>query len=169
MAELHRVGGLDVAEDLSTQRREWTFQRAGRIGIGAFLLLAIAGLFGGGPLSVGSARDPSGQLRAEYQRFERNGNPTEFHFRIAPQSITNGQVRLWVSREFLTQTDVEDTLPPPLSVELRPDRYVYEFAAEGAEELEIVFSAETRSVGLVRGEAGIDGGPAVSFTQFVFP
>lgn len=49
--EVHRVGDLEIEEDLDHQRRCWKLERASWAVMALVLLAAMAGLFGSGPLS----------------------------------------------------------------------------------------------------------------------
>ena len=60
MAQLHRLGELDVSEDLAFTRREWLLRRVVWALVLVTLLAALCGLLGIGPLSQVSAAD--GQL-----------------------------------------------------------------------------------------------------------
>src|SRR3712207_4138009 len=52
MSETTRVGDLEVAEDLTFQRREWAAQRVGWVLLALVIAAALAGLLGRGPLST---------------------------------------------------------------------------------------------------------------------
>ena len=66
-------GPRELDRHLPFQRREWRAQQIGWIALGLFLAAALAGLFGGGPLSSARASDPGGGLTVDYQRFVRAG------------------------------------------------------------------------------------------------
>ena len=58
MSDSHRVGDLEISPDLNFQRRSWAMQRFAWVVLALFILAALLGLFGPGPLS---------QTRAEQQ------------------------------------------------------------------------------------------------------
>jgi hypothetical protein len=60
---------MEINADLEFQRRVWAAQRIGWIAIGAFVIAALVGVFGQGPLS--SAAAGGNALRIEYERFAR--------------------------------------------------------------------------------------------------
>jgi hypothetical protein len=63
MTRLQRLGDLDVAQNLAFTRREWLLRRIAWALVALTLLVALSGLFGGGPLSRGTggrSRLPAG-------------------------------------------------------------------------------------------------------------
>jgi hypothetical protein len=168
MAEAPHTHSLETPETLRVQEREWRFHRLGRIALGLFLAAAIAGVFGGGPLSRGTAGQKGGAIRVEYERFARDNGPIEMQIHVAAGQARDGQINLWVGTELLQALDVEQVLPKPVKVEAHADRYVYTFTA-GHEQVLIVFAAKARQAGIVKGHVGIDGNAEVNFRQFLFP
>ena len=69
MSEHHRVGDLEISQDLTFQRRSWIVQRVGWVMLALLILAALGGLFGPGPLSRARAGPHDGPLWVEYQRF----------------------------------------------------------------------------------------------------
>lgn len=62
-----------VQEDMPMQQRVWRFERVGWYVLVAIVLLALAGLFGNGPLSDAEVVSQDGRVRVEYQRLSRSG------------------------------------------------------------------------------------------------
>lgn len=63
------VNKLPVEDEISLHRRGWIIQRIGWVLMFAFLIAAILGLFGEGPLS--SKKIQAGGVSVEYERFCR--------------------------------------------------------------------------------------------------
>src|SRR4029079_11396185 len=59
---------IDLAEDLRFTRRSWGFERAGWLGIGVLVLVAILGGIGPGLLSRVTREAGEGRLHVEFDR-----------------------------------------------------------------------------------------------------
>ncbi len=150
---------------------ELRIQRIGWIVFALLILAALAGLLGHGPLSRTTAGDPASSLRVEYQRFERYQGPTELRLHAAPQAARGGKLKIWLSREFLDNIELEQVVPQPVTAELGSDRQTYVFDAPHltAETLVVLRYKPTQPFASVRIRAGVEGQPEVSFRQFVYP
>jgi hypothetical protein len=74
-----------VQEDMPMQQRVWRFERVGWYVLVAIVLLALAGLFGNGPLSDAEVVSQDGRVRVEYQRSAEAARQTAFSspFRVS--------------------------------------------------------------------------------------
>ena len=175
MAEMKRVGDLEVAEDLKAQRRNWVFATVGSAVMVMVALAGLLGLFGGaGPLSraaVGAQNDTL--YIEEYERFLRFGKPTTLHVSLdTAAAVEGGQIRLWINREYLKSVQLQEVDPQPDTVEASPERLVYVFDAEEDPKdrpSEITFELEPDEMGTLAGRVGLDGGASRIFEQFVYP
>ncbi len=164
----HRVGEIEVAQDLAFQRREWALQRVLWVAIAVLLLAGLAGLFGSGPLS--HAETGTAALSLEYERLARLYTPSELKVRIGPGAATDGTVVLWLDRAFLDTNKLEAVLPEPEDEEAGGERVIYRFAvAEPGSPIEVTFELEPERVGRVEGRVGLVEGPELAFGQFVYP
>jgi hypothetical protein len=156
-------------EDFESERifheREWRMQRIGWICIAVFLALAIAGLFGGGPLSHARVAGAAGSI--EYERFIRSGTSTELV--VTPARAAPGGVhRVEISSEFLAAFSVESVTPEPGQVRMTGQRLVYEFAA-AASGASISFHIRPQRLWRHRAEVRIDGGEPLAIAQLTYP
>jgi hypothetical protein len=135
------------------------------------LLAALSGLFGSGYLSHARAGDTGAPLWLEYPRFAHTYAAVDtLVFHVAPQAANNGTVRLWLARDYLERVEVRRIEPEPDAVEAAGDHYTYVFRASDLRApTSIIFHVEPDSFGPVRGSAGLEGGAAFDFTQFVYP
>jgi hypothetical protein len=165
-----REHDLEIEQDPGFLRRSRQVQRAGWIGMGAVLVLALAGLLGSGPLSRRDVTIP-GFLRVEYQRFARYGAPQILTVRLEPAATGAAHVRLWLDRRYLDESKVETITPPPARVEDAGDRLVYVFVlARPGTPATVVFELQARQIGSMSGRVGLDGVQAFApFRQFVYP
>src|SRR5215213_3802507 len=88
----------DIAEDVLFQERTWAVQRIGWWAMGLLIVLALAGLFAAGPLSSTQTQDPTGALRAEYQRFLRLQAPSTLVLHVSPQPASGGTLSIRINR-----------------------------------------------------------------------
>jgi len=98
-----------IREDLRLQRWIWRCERLGWVLLGLFVALALAGLFAsGGPWATATRVSDDGQLKVEYQRFQRRGAPATLTLELAP-----GITRLGLDERLVADWTVEALYPQP--------------------------------------------------------
>lgn len=162
------MGRMPIEEKLDAQlkfhRVEWRIQRLGWVGVAIFLALAFAGLFGGGPLSRAHADGPTG--RVDYERFVRNGSPTEII--ITPSGSSHGISRIEITAAYLEAGRVERITPEPAAVRIEGKRLVYEFAA-AAPGASVSFHIDPQRLWQHTATVTIDAGAPLQIWQFTYP
>jgi hypothetical protein len=170
MSRADAPAGLDLPEGPENRVFELWLHRIGWSSIGLVLLAAAAGLMGPGPLSSRTANaGPS--LKIEYDRFTRWHSPATLRVTVA-RSAAAGQVRLNLNRAFLEAIELQSVTPEPARVELAPGGQTYVFDAPrlAGGDAEIVFHYRAdRTLRNLGGVIGVDGGPRLAFSQFVYP
>jgi len=170
MAHEDWSGSLQIVQDLAGQRRGWRAQRIGWVLLAMFVVAALLGLFGPGPLSraiAGQERDP---LWAEYYRFWRFQAPMTLRIHVVPEATGGRELRIWLSRPYLQGMSVQHITPEPVRVEAGADRFTYVFAlGEPAGATAVTFTLEPEARGTVRGRVGVEAGPTIGFRHFVYP
>lgn len=167
---MHRVGDLDVDQDLDIQKKEWVIRRTFLVVMAVILLLGMTGLFGTGPLSSATAGDAGEGLALGYERFVRHGGESSLEFEIHPDQVADGQVELWISSSYLDDLIIEQYSIQPDQVRAQGDRHVFVFLAEDpGEPITLGFSIRPDTIGRLSGEAGIIEGPTFTFNQFSYP
>src|SRR5688572_13281135 len=126
---IRRLGQLDSSEDPEHERREGAVQRAAWVVMALFLVAALAGLFGSGPLA--RAQASARGFDVEYPRFARRDAPTEVRVSLA-QGVP---AQVWLARDVLGSWEIEEVTPTPESVTPEADRLVYRHAAVGPSEV----------------------------------
>lgn len=170
MADFQRGSDLEISQDLTFQRRSWAVQRCGWVLLALFILAALLGLFGPGPLSRAMAGQQDGPLWAEYHRFWRLQSPMSLRLHFGPDATRHGQVRVWLSRSYLEAMSVQHVTPQPQRVEAGPERLTYVFTlSTPARPTAVTFHLEAEAPGSVPGQAGLENGPVVSFRHFIYP
>ncbi len=168
MSSVRRVGDLEVDQDLDFQRRQWRVQRIAWVTMAAIVLVALLGLFGTGPLSDASAEH--GSLRLDYGRFDRKRAPAVLRVDVAAGAAPEGQLRLWLDETYLDGIEIRSIVPEPESAEAGADRTVYVFrVGDASQPATISFEIEHAAFGRKTGRLGLVDGPAVAFSQFVYP
>ncbi len=168
MASEPRVGDVEVGQDLDFQRREWTIQRAGWVVMAVIAAAGLLGLFGGGPLSDGSAEQ--GPFQLDYGRFERKRAPAKLRVEIAGGTAQQGQVRLWLDEGYLDQVELRTISPEPEQFQAGPDCTVYVFnVSDPGQPATVSFDLKPNEFGALNGRLGLVDGPELEFTQLVSP
>lgn len=81
--------------------------------LSSFILAALAGVFGDGPLSDAHVTSPDGQLRVDYQRFgRRDAEQTLDITLLAPRG--SEQIELSLDQEYLRRVQITEIFPAPL-------------------------------------------------------
>jgi hypothetical protein len=168
--EIHRVGDLEIDQDLKMQHRIWKVQRIGW-GVMALVVFAmLLGLTGRGPLSHATAGSVGSPLHLEYERFARCEAPMDLHIHLAPGVAHDGKARLWISREYLEALAVEQISPEQEKMQVYADRHVFEFDLPDAQQAAtIVLKLRPQKIGTVAGRVGIENGSTLSFQHFIYP
>lgn len=171
-AEHRRVSSeLGIEEDIESQRREWAIERIGWAGMALVVVLGLAGVFGGGPLSGAEVSTPDARLTLRYQRFTRHGAPStlEVEFDHA-RSEDDSLATVWFDREFLDGVQVQGIIPEPVESEMDEDRVIFAFSRdESAARAAVVFDIVADRMGARAGMIGAGSGSGVRFRQFVYP
>lgn len=169
MPELHRVGDLQIDQNLKFQEWEWLAQRIGWVLMSLTLAAAMLGLFGrGGFLADASAGERGGDLWVEYERFGRIETPTIMRVHLRPKAT--GRLRLWIQRQFIEQFTVEQIVPDPVRAEAMAERFTWEFETKaGDAETTLTFVLKPKDPGRQQGNVGIEGSKSVQVRQFVYP
>lgn len=159
--------GLELNEDLDFQHRIWRVERGLWVLISLLIVGALLGVFGNGPLSHTVLQQ--GPLGLEHERFERILAPTTLRIHLQP-GVPEGQIEVWFDRKYLENQQVQRIVPLPDEERAEADRLVFVFRAPARErQTAISFFLLPLNPGLHEGRAGLVGGPALSFWQFVYP
>jgi hypothetical protein len=156
-----------IEEDMRFQRRSWAVERAGWIGIGVLVCLALTGLFGQGLWSKATASAGDNTLAVEYERFQRITRLARFEFRLAPTESQDTTLRL--SRPFQRSYEVTQIQPRPLRSSAGPETSEFVFARPGSGDLVAIIWAYPRRSGIVDLQASGERGGPLAFRIIVYP
>ena len=154
----------DFESELVFHRREWRIQRFGWVLVALFLALAVAGLFGNGPLSRVHADNAAGAI--DYERFTRYGLSTDLV--VTPAGSAPGVSRVAISADYLEAFRIERITPQPATVRMTGRDIVYEFAS-AAPGASISFHIRPQRLWRKRATLAIDGGAPLHISQLTYP
>ena len=170
MTERQRVGDLEIYQDLGFQEREWKVQRVAWAIMLLVVLLALIGLFGTGPVSSGEADAGDGAVAAGYERFIRHDGRTTLTLEVDGSLAQNGEVQLWVSRDYIEAVQIQQITPNPSETVAAGERLIYTFPIDDpSSTLTVAFSLRPQDMWRLNGEAGVPDGPIVTWSQFSYP
>lgn len=165
--DVHRHGSLEIDSDRHFLRRYWQWQRIGWVLAALVLVAALAGLFGGGPLSRMRHAAPDGTVALQWERFLRVEAPArlELTLRTGP-----GAAVLWLDQDFVRAVRIERITPDPALSEAASDRLLLHYTTiEPGQPWQVAIDFKAQSAGKLAGRTGLVGGSALSFTSFVYP
>ena len=169
VAQLKKVGKIEVEEDLQFLKREWRFQRIGWFVMLLLLLAALIGAFGRGPLSETRIGDPR-VFSAEFSRMVRHGAIDELKIFVGPGLQSDSTVRIGISRTYLAEFKIEDVQPEPSQQEAAGDFITYQFIrTDPRSPLEISLKLRPEGYASVRGRLQLNHGGALELRQFIMP
>jgi hypothetical protein len=164
MAKTYEPVDLPIEEHLGYQRRRDHVQSVLWLAMLAFVLAAVAGLFGqGGPLATRHVIHEG--VRIDVPRFARHDAPLMIEVE-APAA--DGPLHLRLRGDWALGVLVDTVVPTPERMRLADGALWLEFApAEGPRQVRI--EARTRAPGTLRGDLQVDGGTPVPLHAMVFP
>jgi hypothetical protein len=163
-----RHGDLEIEENMVAQRRLWRIQRVARVVVLLILALSLAGVLGGGPLSHHTASSEGCSL--EYERIGYRDTPQVYRFKLAPEVVRSGKVRVSFDNEALSRLNLEQIVPEPGTTRLTPDGILFEFEVEegeGQRELRFIFQSD--AAGLHTTRIDVERCPTIRLKQLFLP
>ena len=158
---------LELEDDRKFEKRERLVRRVGTWLLGVFLIAAVAGVFGSGPLSYAEATSPDSVIVARYERFARNRAATTLDLTL--RSGTR-DVQLGLNATFAERIKIEQITPEPTRVATSGGRHVYEFAAAAPPDsiVRVVLRFQPETLGWLS-VAVTSAKSELRFRQFVYP
>jgi hypothetical protein len=170
MAEITRVGDLEIDQDLDFQHRSWMVQRVGWIVMPLIVLAALLGLLGPGPLSSATVGSEAGSLWLEYDRFGHYQGPMTLRFHLGVGSAPEGMARLRLNQDYVEKIQIEQVTPEPERVEMASDGLIYTFqVAKPNQDMIITFHLRPNNFGPLTGQIGLAEAQSLRFSQFIYP
>ncbi len=169
MANLQRVGDLDISQDLDFQRRMWAVERVGWGVMALTALAALLGLFGPGLFNNATVGSKEAPLWVEYKRFGRFQAPTTLRIHLRPDVGRDGKVRVSLNLDYLNGVQIQQVTPQPQIVEAGSKQLTYVFqVTEPNQPMAVTFHLQTQQIGLLSGQVGLSK-HELRFSQFIYP
>ncbi|MDF5723397.1 MAG: hypothetical protein PUP91_23580 [Rhizonema sp. PD37] len=170
MANLKRVGDLEIEQDLDHQERVWFLQRIAWFVMALATLAGLLGVFGTGVLSNAKAGKQTDPLWVEYERFERFQSQTKLRIHFNPNAERAGEIRVWFKLDYIENVQLQQITPEPKSVEAQSDRLIYTFSHPKPDQpTAVTFYMQPEKIGPLSGSVGLETGSPISFNQLVYP
>lgn len=160
------VTSLQIDENLPGHRREWRVQRASWCVLALLLLMALAGVFGSGPLSHTQLQATDGALQARYDRFVPREEDTQFDVALRP---AGGQAQLTLAQQYLSKVQIEQVTPQPERQVVSGDGLTLVFTSRGEQPVNVRISLRPKEFGRLDGWLAGGGSGRVAFRQLVYP
>ncbi len=165
---VQRHGDLEIEESMRAQRRLWKVQRVARMLALLLMALAVAGLFGDGPLSHATASRDGHAL--EYERVGYRDTPQTYRLRLGGDVTAGETVRIWLDWETVARMKLEGVVPEPERTVLASDRLILEFTrGEVGGQREILLDFQPNVSGHHTARLGVEGGPEFEVAQLFLP
>ena len=167
---MQKHGDLEIAQDLKFERRSWRVERIAWL-VGALILVAaLLGFLGPGPLGKATAASADKSLSVDYFRMERYEAPVELRISVNGALAKDGELRLWIDRQFVEAVEIKRIDPEPEHSEINGERFVYVFKTAAAPAtIKLFFHLEPNKFGKTPAQIGIVDGPELQFSQFYLP
>ncbi|HWJ30677.1 MAG TPA: hypothetical protein VNS32_29355 [Flavisolibacter sp.] len=151
---------IPIDEQLNLHRKGWTLQRICWALMFLFLFLALAGLFGEGPLSKKTVH--AGAITLTYERFARYEHAMKLEVSSPGPPIQS----ISISQDYAKRMNIS-RISPVAEKEVEEGRYInYNFA--GVQTHTVVFYLTATKFGNVHDSIKINGAP-VFFNQIIYP
>jgi hypothetical protein len=157
-----------VAENMPHQRRVWIAERIGWAVVTLIVVLALAGVFGRGPLSAMTVASGDGSLTVEADRFQRNGARSMIRV-AALVPAGESAVSIRISREFFEHFNIEAMVPQAATAAPDGAGVQLSFPARGGDRAVVYLRVRAEGIGLMRSRIALSGGGSVDLLQFIHP
>lgn len=170
MANRQEDSAPDINQDLEFSRREWRVERVGWVIMALLVLAGVLGLLGRGPLTEQVARDANHLASVEYYSIDHAEAPSELRVHIEPGVVSATQMWLTLNSAYLKRIEIESIEPQPAAQQLTGDGVAFVFyLTEPGQPVDLSVQYHFVEYGWATGQIDIEGGPQLTFSQFVLP
>ena len=151
---------LLIDEEIHLQKKGWIVQRVGWVLLFLFILLAVLGLFGEGPLSKRTII--TGTIKTEYERFGRHEHETPIKFNSQNENIS----KVSIPQHYLNEFKLSKVVPEPDS-QTSSEGYI-EYTFKGDHNNNVTFYFDPLKFGNVSGTIKVNS-YNISLAQTIYP
>jgi hypothetical protein len=168
LEQLKHPKDCPIEEDLRFQELTWIAERLGWVVMAVIVIAALFGLFGG-PNARSQARDGSGRVQVEYQRFQRLLAPTEL--KITLEASNEAIVDVAIGEQLAGVFEIRTISPQPLESFAHDGGVLLRFAVTGENKapVQIVMMGVPGKPGRAAGDIGLLGEAPARLNIFVYP
>lgn len=156
-----------VSEDMRMQHRVWRFERGGWYVLLVVIALALAGLFGSGPLSQAQQTSSDRHLRVDYERFSRTGSVAKV--RITAQGQARSSLTVRLDGPIFLDANIETLQPQPRRSASQDQALLYQLSTDEGGMATLYLTLRTDSVGTLNGAVSLGPASAVRLATFIYP
>ncbi|MBV4491224.1 hypothetical protein [Pseudomonas oryzicola] len=156
-----------VEEDMRMQQRVWRFERVGWYALVVIVLLALAGLFGNGPLSDAQVASDDGRVQVDYQRLSRSG--TTDNLRITVRGTPGEAVQVVLGGNLLREASIETMQPEPQVSRSHGKSLLLQLGTSQDGVATLYLTLRSEHVGRLEGVVRAGQSSAVHFATFLYP
>ncbi len=170
MANRQEDNAPDINQDLDFSRREWRVERTGWVLFALLVLAGLLGLLGRGPLTERMTSDANRLASVEYYSIDHAEAASELRVHIARGVVPATQMWLTLNSAYLKRIEIESIQPQPAAQQLTGDGVAFVFyLTEPGQPVDVTIHHRFVEYGRATGEITIEGGPQLTFNQFVLP
>lgn len=159
---------IQIEQNLPVEEKTQKVERIAWYIFALFLVLALLGLFGDGLMSNARRSTSDNKLTIESQRFERYESPTELVVELSPEA-TAATTEIGIDNSLLEYLEIENLTPTGQFSRAEGSKTYFTFQTTERQSARININAETKKIGLARGDISVTNGPALQVTQFIYP
>ena len=149
------------------QQRVWRFERVGWYALVLIVLLALAGLFGNGPLSDAQVSSEDGRVQVDYQRLSRSG--TTDKLRITVRGTAGEPVMLLLGGTLLREASIETLQPQPQASRSQGRSLLLQLGTSKEGIATLYLTLRSEYVGTLEGVVRAGPSSTVHFSTFLYP
>jgi hypothetical protein len=159
---------LEIEEDISFQKKEWTFQKIGLYSLITILFLAIAGLFGNGLFTTSDAS--ANNFIVEYEKIIRKEEIFTTTLILNDVSKVNDSVTVKINNEYCENLRIEFIIPQPLNYAADGNGYSLTFGLNNpVPPLKIYFHMIQDKPDIKNCRIQVEGSGEINFIQIILP
>lgn len=154
--------------DPNSAERSWRLERVGWAIVALIVVLALAGVFGSGPVSWTSSTSSGGGIVLDHQRAIGHNADQQVTLHLGATTVREGKVEVELSGDWVHAVRVDAVTPEPSAQRTLPDGVLLEFEAGSTSSTVVTLYYRAFRYGSQEAEIAV-GDDRLDFTQWVLP